>query len=181
MKQLYTRWGREADPDHVLAEYPRPLMVRESYVNLNGYWDYAFTKEFRMPEKYEGKILVPFSPESLLSGVSRQLQPDEYLWYRRCFRAPAVPVRQEPGDREPDRESAGRRLLLHFGAVDQACAVYVNGRKVARHTGGYLPFEADITEAVRSGENELVVSVKDLSDTSYHARGKQKLKRGGMY
>ena len=181
MKQLYTRWGREADPDHVLAEYPRPLMVRESYVNLNGYWDYAFTKEFRMPEKYEGKILVPFSPESLLSGVSRQLQPDEYLWYRRCFHVPAVPVRQEPGDREPDRESAGRRLLLHFGAVDQACAVYVNERKVARHTGGYLPFEADITEAVRSGENELVVSVKDLSDTSYHARGKQKLKRGGMY
>ena len=77
MEQLYTRWGKELDPDHVLAEYPRPLMVRDSYENLNGCWDYAFTKEFRMPEEYDGKILVPFSPESVLSGVSRQLQPDE--------------------------------------------------------------------------------------------------------
>ena len=170
MKQLYTRWGTELDPGCVLPEYPRPLMVRDSYINLNGYWDYAFTKEFRVPEIYDGKILVPFSPESVLSGVSRQLQPDEYLWYRRSFSLP---------DRGEGR--GGFRLLLYFGAVDQACVVYVNGRKAARHTGGYLPFEADITEAVRDGENELLVAVKDLSDTSYHARGKQKLKRGGMF
>ena len=88
MKQLYTRWGTELDPGCVLPEYPRPLMVRDSYINLNGYWDYAFTKEFRVPEIYDGKILVPFSPESVLSGVSRQLQPDEYLWYRRSFSLP---------------------------------------------------------------------------------------------
>ena len=171
MKQLYTRWGKELDPDHVLTEYPRPLMVRDSYVNLNGYWDYAFTREFRMPEEYDGKILVPFSPESVLSGVSRQLQPDEYLWYHRNFSLTGW----------EGRRAEGRRLLLHFGAVDQACVVYVNGKRVARHTGGYLPFEADITEAVKDGENELVAAVKDLSDTSYHARGKQKLKRGGMF
>lgn len=169
MKQLYTKWGRKIDPEHVLPEYPRPLLVRENYTNLNGYWEYAFTEKFREPEKYEGRILVPFSPESALSGVSRQLKPDEYLWYRRRFRL------------EKWRERKNRRLLLHFGAVDQACRVFVNGQPAARHTGGYLPFSADITELAAEGENELVVAVKDLTETSYHARGKQRLRRGGMF
>lgn len=169
MKQLYTKWGRKIDPEHVLQEYPRPLLVRENYTNLNGYWEYAFTEKFREPEKYEGRILVPFSPESALSGVSRQLKPDEYLWYRRRFRL------------EKWRERKNRRLLLHFGAVDQACRVFVNGQPAARHTGGYLPFSADITELAAEGENELVVAVKDLTETSYHARGKQRLRRGGMF
>lgn len=170
MKQLYTRWGKELDAEHVLEEYPRPLLARESYINLNGYWDYAFTDVFREPEEYEGKILVPFSPESVLSGVSRQLMPDEYLWYRRQFE---LTDWKERADRT--------RILLHFGAVDQACVVYVNGERAAAHTGGYLPFEADISDYVREGENDLTVSAKDLSDTSYHARGKQRLKRGGMF
>lgn len=170
MKQLYTRWGRELDPQNVLPEYPRPLLRRSSYTNLNGYWDYAFTREFKIPEKYDGQILVPFSPEAVLSGVSRQLMPDEYLWYRRVFIIEGWNGRK-----------SGRRLLLHFGAVDQACAVYVNGQRAARHTGGYLPFEADITQLVRDGENVLIVAVKDLSDTSCHARGKQRLERGGMF
>ena len=170
MKQLYTRWGRELDPQNVLPEYPRPLLRRSSYTNLNGYWNYAFTREFKIPEKYDGQILVPFSPEAMLSGVSRQLMPDEYLWYRRIFIIEGWNGRK-----------SGRRLILHFGAVDQACAVYVNGQRAARHTGGYLPFEADITQLVRDGENELIVAVKDLSDTSCHARGKQRLERGGMF
>ena len=170
MKQLYTRWGRELDPQNVLPEYPRPLLRRSSYTNLNGYWNYAFTREFKIPEKYDGQILVPFSPEAVLSGVSRQLMPDEYLWYRRIFIIEGWNGRK-----------SGRRLILHFGAVDQACAVYVNGKRAARHTGGYLPFEADITQLVRDGENELIVAVKDLSDTSCHARGKQRLERGGMF
>ena len=170
MKQLYTRWGRELDPQNVLPEYPRPLLRRSSYTNLNGYWDYAFTREFKIPEKYDGQILVPFSPEAVLSAVSRQLMPDEYLWYRRIFIIEGWNGRK-----------SGRRLILHFGAVDQACAVYVNGQRAARHTGGYLPFEADITQLVRDGENELIVAVKDLSDTSCHARGKQRLERGGMF
>ena len=170
MKQLYTRWGRDLDPQNVLMEYPRPLLKRGSYINLNGYWDYAFTKEFNKPEQYDGQILVPFSPETVLSGVSRQLKPDEYLWYRRTFTL-------EKWDERKD----GRRLILHFGAVDQACVVYVNGQKAARHTGGYLPFTADITAMVCDGENELSLAVKDLSDTSYHARGKQRLERGGMF
>ncbi len=128
MKQLYTRWGRSLDPEHVLPEYPRPLLQRQSYINLNGYWDYAVTDTLHRPGSFDGRILVPFSPESVLSGVGRQLQPDEYLWYRTM-----LPL-------QADKLEAGFRLLLHFGAVDQACRVYVNGREVTRHTGGYLPF-----------------------------------------
>lgn len=185
MKQLYTRWGKKIDPDHVLTEYPRPLLQRASYVNLNSYWDYAITKKFRRPEQYDGRILVPFSPESALSGVGRQLMPEEYLWYHRL-----LPV-------DWDKLRAGFRLILHFGAVDQACRVYVNGKEAARHTGGYLPFSADITAYCRNKtdteaaaadavtadleKTELLIAVRDVSDTSYHARGKQKLKRGGMF
>lgn len=172
MEQLYTRWGKTLDADHVLQEYPRPLLKRDSYVNLNGYWDYAVTKQFKRPEKYDGRILVPFSPESALSGVGRQLQPDEYLWYR-----------MQDGSFSPDWEKLdqGMRLILHFGAVDQSCRVYINGREAAKHTGGYLPFSADITEYLGKASNEILAAVKDLSDTSYHAKGKQKLKKGGMF
>lgn len=168
MKQLYTRWGKQIDPEHVLPEYPRPLLARQSYINLNGWWDYAFTDTFQRPAEYDGKILVPFSPEAALSGVNRQLQPEEYLWYHRTI--------------DVDGEQLhSHRLLMHFGAVDQACVIYVNGKHAGRHTGGYLPFEVDITEYVQKGENDLTVAVKDRSDTSYHARGKQKLKAGGMF
>ena len=170
MRQLYTRWGKELDPEHVLEEYPRPHLARESYTNLNGYWDYAFTKTFCRPKGYEGKILVPFSPESVLSGVSRQLKPDEYLWYRRGFVL-----------KNWEKRKSLHHLILHFGAVDQACIVYINGKKAVSHTGGYLPFETDISKYVQDGDNELIVAVKDLSDTSYHSRGKQKLERGGMF
>lgn len=200
MRQLYTRWGKAVDAGHILQEYPRPLLRRDSYINLNGYWEYAITKSFQKPATYAGRILVPFSPESALSGVGRQLQPEEYLWYRRDL----------PVDREKIKN--GLRLRLNFGAVDQACRVYINGKEAAGHEGGYLPFSADITDfllpagagtaietetAEKAGEseknvtggstgrpaavNELTVVVKDLSDTSYHARGKQKLKRGGMF
>lgn len=171
MKQLYTKWGRALDREHVLKEYPRPLMVRDSYLNLNGEWEYAFTDKFCKPDEYEGRILVPFSPESVLSGVDRQLQPDEYLWYRRMFLV----------SQEGQSQDSCCRRLLHFGAVDQSCVIFINGRQAARHTGGYLPFEADITAFLRPGENEIMLAVKDLSDTSYHARGKQKLARGGMF
>nr|WP_317284029.1 sugar-binding domain-containing protein [uncultured Sellimonas sp.] len=168
MKQLYTKWGKELDLDQVLPEYPRPMMKRESYINLNGYWEYKITnkKQTKLPKGYDGKILVPFSPESVLSGVKRQLLPEQELWYRRQF--------------EIDRNK-NRRILLHFGAVDQMCIVYINGKTVKIHKGGYLPFTVDITNHLCEGENELCVRVRDLSDFSYHARGKQKLKRGGMF
>lgn len=170
MKQLYTRWGKNLDRDHVLEEYPRPLLMREDYQILNGWWDYAFTIDNKQPQQYEGRILVPFSPETALSGVGRQLKPDEYLWYRENFDLPGW-----------DREKGQNRILLHFGAVDQSCEVRINGHKVKRHTGGYLPFEVDISRYAQESANELIVAVKDLSDTSYHSKGKQKLNAGGMF
>ena len=170
MKQLYTRWGKNLDRDHVLEEYPRPLLMREDYQILNGWWDYAFTIDYKQPQQYEGRILVPVSPETALSGVGRQLKPDEYLWYRRNFDLPGW-----------DREKGQNRILLHFGAVDQSCEVRINGHKVKRHTGGYLPFEVDISRYAQESANELIVAVKDLSDTSYHSKGKQKLNAGGMF
>lgn len=168
MKTLYTRWGKELDPEHVLSEYPRPMMRRKSYVNLNGYWDYRICKEMkrRPPASYEGQILVPFSPESPLSGVNRRLGPKETLWYHRTFKNPAV---------------SGERVLIHFGAVDQMCVVYVNGHRAGCHKGGYLPFSVDATPYLGSGMNDLCVRVRDLSDQAWHAKGKQKIKKGGMF
>ncbi len=165
--QLYTVWGENLDPENVLKEYPRPQLKRESYTNLNGYWSYAFTKaEAEKPADWDGKILVPFSPESVLSGVNRQLKPEEALWYERAFVVDSVEE---------------ERVLLHFGAVDQSCVVYVNDREAGRHTGGYLSFDLDITEFMHAGENLLTVKVRDVSDTSYHSRGKQRLKSGGIF
>nr|WP_221474431.1 glycoside hydrolase family 2 [Planomonospora venezuelensis] len=157
-----TSWGRDLDPDAVLPEYPRPQLVRDSYLNLNGRWEYAFGD--REPEVYEGEIIVPFSPEAPLSGVGRQLQPGQTLWYRRPLRLPdgfAVP---------------GGRVLLHFGAVDQECRVFLSGVQVGAHEGGYLPFTCDITDIP---EGMLVVAVRD--DTGSGSRGKQKLERGGIW
>lgn len=168
MRQLKTRWADQVDKEHVLEEYPRPLLKRDSYVNLNGLWDYAITIEKGRPRSYDGKILVPFSPEAFLSGVNRQLQPAETLWYHREL---------------PDEVKAedGKRWLLHFGAVDQYAVVYVNGKRAARHLGGYLPFTVDVTDALRDEKNEVLIQVRDYSDAFYYARGKQKLRRGGMF
>ena len=149
-----------------LCEYPRPALKRDSYVNLNGLWEYAFREDFSAPNTYDGTILVPYSPEAPLSGVNRQLQPGEWLHYRRTFAAPA---------------GAGGRVLLHFGAVDYEAGVFVNGTAVGTHKGGYLPFTLDITDALSDGENVLQVAVSDPSDTGHQARGKQKLKSGGMF
>lgn len=167
MKQLKTKWADTITPDNVLPEYPRPTLVRKSYLNLNGTWQYAITKTEDVPEAFEGTILVPFSPETELSGVSKRLMPNEYLWYGRVFTIV--------------RPQSGKRLLLHFGAVDYTCEVYINGIHVGGHSGGYLPFSFDITDVVGSGENHLLVKVQDPTDTSYHSRGKQTLKPGGMY
>ncbi|HAG69967.1 MAG TPA: glycoside hydrolase family 2 [Lachnospiraceae bacterium] len=173
MKQLFTRWGRVFNREEVLPEYPRPWMKRNSYVNLNGEWQYAFTgKEVRDPSEvhFKDSIIVPYSPEAFLSGVGRQLMPDENLWYRRIVNI-------------PEDYRAGKRLLINFGAVDQRCLIYVNRIPVGRHSGGYLPFTVDITEQVdpEDGLFELIVLVRDMTEASYHSRGKQLLKRGGMF
>lgn len=165
---IYTVWGETLDPQSVHKEYPRPQMVRESYFNLNGLWDYAITGcNEPCPEEFEGKILVPFSPETGLSGVKRQLQPEQALWYRLCFTAP--------------EDFFGGRILLNFGAVDQSCEVFLNDRQVGAHVGGYLPFSLDVTDGYHVGENTLIVKVADISDTGSFSRGKQKLERGGIW
>lgn len=162
-----TRWSRSGEPQNTWKEYPRPAMVRASYINLNGLWDYCFTRSNSAPSQFSGQIAVPFSPEAPLSGVGRQLRPDEYLWYRRSFTLPS----------RPD----GWRVLLHFGAVDQECTVFVNGKTAGTHTGGYLPFTLDITDWAGRTADELLVRVRDYSDASYYSRGKQKLHNGGMF
>ena len=171
--QLTTIWGEHLDKEHVWQEYPRPQLQREHFQMLHGEWDYAIVPQ---SEDYcfesQGKILVPFSPEAYLSGVGRQLQPDEYLWYQRT-----LTFTKEECQRKEKKE----RCILHFDAVDQQAIIYVNDIEVAKHYGGYLPFEVDITEYVSDAPCTLQVRVQDDSDTSYHARGKQTLKRGGMF
>ena len=168
MRQLKTKWADNINEKNVLGEYPRPLMRRKSYVNLNGVWKYAIKDTKGFPKKMNGDILVPFSPEAALSGVGRQLKPDEFLWYKR-----SLP--------EEIRPEAGSRWLLHFGSVDQCAVVYVNGKKQGKHVGGYLPFSFDVTDALQEERNILTIKVKDYSDTYYYSRGKQKLENGGMF
>ena len=164
---MKTPWTDSVDINAPLPEYPRPQMARRSWLNLNGPWLYAFTDSSRRPAEYDGEITVPFSPETELSGVGRALRSGEYLWYCREVEIPA--------------EFSGKRLLLHFGAVDQCAAVWVNSTLVARHTGGYLPFEADITDAVEDGYAQITVRVTDDTDRSFQSRGKQSSKRGGIW
>lgn len=164
--KLKTVWGEELT-DKPLQEYPRPQFVRKSYINLNGLWDYAISKRADIPSEYDGKILVPFSPESDLSGVGRQLKPNEYLFYRTTFTLPKSFVKDI--------------VLLNFGAVDSICDVIVNGRNVAHHEGGYNAFAADITKALNGQANELVVRVRDYTDTSFYTNGKQSTHRKGMW
>lgn len=161
-----TPWGDELNSDAPLPEYPRPQLRRDSYLNLNGRWEYAFRINDRTPAAYDGEIVVPFSPEAQLSGVGRQLRPGEFLHYRRNFAVPDGFLRD--------------RVLLHFGAVDQNCTALVNGKTVGTHTGGYLPFTFDVTDVLQP-VNELQVVVTDPSDTEPGSRGKQVLKPGGIW
>jgi hypothetical protein len=167
---LMTEWGEKMTPETAWREYPRPQLARGQWTNLNGLWDYAVTpKDAERPDAWQGKILVPFAPESALSGVGRLIEPGELLWYRRTFDAQ---VRK------------GQRLLLNFGAVDFRTQVWVNGREVTDvpHEGGNLPFTLDITRAVKDGQNEMVLSVWDPSNSGMQSVGKQHLKPGGcMY
>lgn len=165
MRNLKTVWSDEP----YTTAYPRPQMVRDSYFPLDGEWDYVILKGdlsyVPSPDTaYEGKILVPFSPESMLSGVDRTLLPDEVLVYRTLF------TKQE-----------GDVALLHFGAVDYDCKVYVNGKLAARHIGGYTPFSCEIQNYVRDGENELTVCVTDPTDSAPISRGKQASSHGGIW
>jgi len=166
--KLRTRWFDSARSDMPLSDYPRPQFVRSEWQCLNGEYNYAITStDSDCPQSFHGKILVPFSIESQLSGVERNLSPDELLWYRRSFTV--------------DAAWAGRRILLHFGAVDWKCTVFINGKSVGNHVGGYNPFSFDITDFLQQGENDLVVKVYDPTDKGWQQRGKQVLEPHGFW
>ena len=164
---MKTPWTEKLDKSCPLPEYPRPQMVRERWLSLNGEWEYAISDSKVIPERFDGTILVPFSPEAELSGVGRGPEPGQYLWYRRELTLP--------------EDFTGKRLILHFGAVDQVADLWVNAQHLAAHVGGYLPFEAEITSALGEGPLSLVVRVTDETDRGFHTRGKQKTKRGGIW
>lgn len=165
---LTTPWGDALDRTSVLPEHPRPHLQRERWMSLNGVWDFdvAPVSQAARPA-FEREIVVPFSPEAPLSGVDHVLQPDEHGWYRRHFTL-------------PKGFDAGR-VLLHFGAVDQDCEVWIDGAPVGGHRGGMLPFTLDITDALHRDEHEIIVRVRDVTDTSYRARGKQSLEPNGIW
>ena len=164
---MKTPWTDQVDRNQPLPEYPRPQLARADWMNLNGPWDYAITAGTRQPAAYEGSILVPFSPEAELSGVGRSLKSGECLWYHRQVLIPA--------------QFGGKRLLLHFGAVDQTAPVWVNDRQAGSHVGGYLPFTLDITDLIENGAADIVVRVTDDTEKSGLTRGKQRSKRGGIW
>ena len=149
-----------------LSEYPRPQLVRESYLCLNGEWDYAITKSDAFPNEYDGKIIVPFSSETEASGVNKTIGQDDYLFYRLIFKL--------------DKSFIKDKVILHFTAVDQITDVYINDHHLGQHIGGYLPFEFDIKPYLKD-ENVLIVKVKDETDNNHLSRGKQKTKRGGIW
>ena len=166
---LTTPWTASVKAESPLPEYPRPQMTRAKWTNLNGLWDYAIApKDARQPAQFEGKLLVPYPVESALSGVRKPVSPEQRLWYRRTFSATAA------------RNS---RVLLHFGAVDWRAEVFVNGKVVGTHEGGYDPFTFDITDSLKTSSNtqELIVAVWDPTDAGLQPRGKQVLNPTGIW
>jgi beta-galactosidase/beta-glucuronidase len=164
-ESMLTRWGvKLSDPP--LNDYPRPHLVREQWQNLNGWWQYTLcSKQAPQPDVWQGDIRVPFCIESPLSGVQLGATPDQRLWYRKMLDLPATE----------------ERTLLHFGAVDYSCAVWVNGGYVDSHTGGFDAFSLDISDFIHEGSNEIVVGITDPSSSSDQPRGKQHLKPQGIW
>lgn len=179
---LTTVWGEALDPDRLgeSEPHPRPQLRRDRWQSLDGWWDYAIVKTngaaaargawhtATQPTAWDGRIVVPFSPEAPLSRVARQLQPDELLWYHRRITYDAAP---------------GHRVLLHLDGVDWACTVWLDGKKAAEHTGAYMPFTVDATEALSAGGGtcDLALCVYDPGSTGTQLRGKQRLDRGSIW
>ncbi|QGY43685.1 beta-galactosidase [Maribellus comscasis] len=167
--KIKTRWAEEIDVNNVLPEYPRPMMERSDWKNLNGLWEYAITKAGApQPANFDGQILVPFAVESSLSGVQKSVGEENELWYKNSFTVPA--------------SWKNKKVLLHFGAVDWETGIWINEIKVGTHKGGYAPFSFDITPFLnKSGEQKLVVKVWDPTDKGYQARGKQTSNPRGIW
>jgi beta-galactosidase/beta-glucuronidase len=166
--KITTRWAENVNPLNPLPEYPRPQMIRPEWKSLNGLWDYAITRADEViPKTFLGKILVPFAVESALSGVNKSVGPDYCLWYRTKFIVPAT--------------FRKKNILLHFGAVDWLSDIYVNGKKIGSHRGGYDPFTFDITDVLKGGEQVLELKVTDPVDKGPQPRGKQVLNPQGIW
>ena len=166
--RIMTFWGENLDPENVLPEYPRPQLVRDRWINLNGLWEYAITPVDAVPEKMDGHILVPFAVESALSGVGKSVTEHDALWYEREFSVP--------------KDWAGSRIMLNFGAVDWKAEVYVNDELAGCHTGGYAPFSFDVTDLLLQGKtNSLKVKVTDGTDSWFQPRGKQVSEPEGIW
>lgn len=166
--KIKTSWAEKVDAQNVLPEYPRPIMERPDWQNLNGLWNYTILPVGQpIPETFDGEILVPYAVESSLSGVGKELGAEKELWYQRDL---TIPTKW--------RE---KRILIHFGAVDWKTDVWVNNIKVGQHTGGFTPFSFDITNALQKGVNSLVVKVWDPTDKGFQPRGKQVSKPRGIW
>ena len=167
---IKTDWGKNINPDNVLQEYPRPILVRKNWKNLNGLWDYTITgKGENKPKNYDGKILVPFAIESSLSGVKKRISKEQELWYHKNFQIPKNWKRKE--------------IILHFGAVDWESELWINDKKVGIHRGGYDPFSFNITPYLKKRKNQKIeLRVWDPTDEGFQPRGKQvKNPRGIWY
>lgn len=166
--KIKTVWTEKIDPNNVLPEYPRPIMERDKWQNLNGLWDYAILPMGQQePQTFDGKILVPFAVESSLSGVQKKLGKEKELWYRRTFTIPS--------------DWKSKNVILHFGAVDWKAEVYLNNIKIGSHTGGYTPFCFDVTPFLTAGNQKLVVKVWDPTSDSSIPRGKQVTNPNGIW
>lgn len=165
---ILSRWEKQITPDNAWREYPRPQLVRNQWQNLNGLWEYAIRpKKDPQPTQFDGQILVPFCVESALSKVTKSFKSDQRLWYRRSVTIPA--------------DWNNQRVILHFGAVDYECNLWVNGGLAGSHTGGSDSFEFDITEYLKSGQNELVLGVTDPTNAGEQPRGKQVFNPNGIW
>ena len=166
--KIKTKWGKELDPKNVWPEYPRPQLERKDWLNLNGPWSYSIREpDYLKPEKHDGKILIPFSLESSLSGVMKSLTDKQVIWYEKEFEFP--------------EEWNGKKILLHFGAVDWKCTLYVNEAKIGEHSGGYSPFYFDITNRIKEGINKIVLQVYDPTNRGEQPIGKQTLSPGSIW
>ena len=165
--KIKTKWAKSVDPKNVWPEYPRPQLERKDWINLNGPWSYSIRQDDVKPENHDGKILVPFSLESSLSGVMKAITEKDVIWYEKEFEIP--------------EKWKGKKILLHFGAVDWKCTLYINEDKVGEHSGGYSPFHFDITERIKEGANKIVLQVYDPTNKSYQPVGKQTLNPGSIW